>query len=351
MDKILTIIIPTYNMEKYLQHCLDSLIVEGMESVEVLIINDGSKDASSEIGHEYQNKYPETFRVIDKENGNYGSCINRGLKEARGQYIRVLDADDSYEKDGLEELIKTLKFIDVDLVITDFQVVDENDKVTRRRIFSSNCPDAPKRQIFDFPSFISNIPSNFLGAMHGYTYRTQMLRDMGYRQTEGISYTDQEWATIPVSRVKTCYYLPVYIYRYLVGREGQTMQTLSEKSINQSMVVLFNLIDFYENGTYDHATLDKYYKSYIAMDIESDYFQGLVQGIFPIDKIVYLDNKLKEHPDLYSYSNTLDRYGIDYIRQWRENNRSLSPLIKIMLSFAQWLHDVKYNLKYRRSII
>ena len=83
-------------MEKYLNKCLDSLIVENMNLLEVLIINDGSKDNSSNIAHVYENKYPNTFRVIDKENGNYGSCINRGIKEAKGKYIKVLDADDSF---------------------------------------------------------------------------------------------------------------------------------------------------------------------------------------------------------------------------------------------------------------
>lgn len=86
-------------MEKYLRRCLDSLIIDedGMKQLEVLVINDGSKDSSSQIAHEYQDKYPDTFRVIDKENGNYGSCINRGLKEATGKYVKVLDADDWFD--------------------------------------------------------------------------------------------------------------------------------------------------------------------------------------------------------------------------------------------------------------
>lgn len=85
MQKLLTIVIPTYNMQDYLPRCLDSLVLyDGalMEQLEVLVINDGSKDNSSAIAHEYEAKFPNTFRVIDKENGNYGSCINRGLKEA-----------------------------------------------------------------------------------------------------------------------------------------------------------------------------------------------------------------------------------------------------------------------------
>ena len=78
MTKLLSIIIPTYNMQKYLRHCLDSLLVsdEMMDQLEVLVINDGSKDNSSKIAHEYETKYPNTFRVVDKENGNYGSCVN-----------------------------------------------------------------------------------------------------------------------------------------------------------------------------------------------------------------------------------------------------------------------------------
>ena len=100
MEKLLTIIIPTYNMEKYLDKCLSSLIVDDKElmtQLEVLVVIDGAKDRSSEIAHTYQDKYPDTYVVIDKENGNYGSCINRGLKEASGKYVKVLDADD-YEE-------------------------------------------------------------------------------------------------------------------------------------------------------------------------------------------------------------------------------------------------------------
>ena len=79
MEKILTVVVPTYNMEQYLDRCLTSLIIDDdkMALLEVLVVNDGSKDRSSEIAHSYEARYPDTFRVIDKENGNYGSCINR----------------------------------------------------------------------------------------------------------------------------------------------------------------------------------------------------------------------------------------------------------------------------------
>lgn len=80
-----------------------------MQRLEVLVVNDGSKDNSSAIAHEYQDKYPDTFRVIDKENGNYGSCVNRGLKEATGKYIKILDADDWFDNEQFSLFVEKLK--------------------------------------------------------------------------------------------------------------------------------------------------------------------------------------------------------------------------------------------------
>lgn len=103
MKKILSVCIPTYNMEALLGRCLNSFIVDKnyMNQLEIIIVNDGSKDNSSRIAHEYANKYPDTFVVVDKPNGNYGSCINAALKVATGYYFRICDADDRYENSNL----------------------------------------------------------------------------------------------------------------------------------------------------------------------------------------------------------------------------------------------------------
>ena len=126
MNKVLTIIIPTYNMENYLHRCLGSLVIkdeELFETLEVLVINDGSKDLSSVIAHEYQEKYTSVFRVIDKDNGNYGSCVNRGLKEAKGKYIKILDSDDLFNENIFPVFLKYLLSSDADLIISDFVIL------------------------------------------------------------------------------------------------------------------------------------------------------------------------------------------------------------------------------------
>lgn len=223
MNKILTIVIPTYNMEKYLDKCLTSLVIEDrelMKQLEILVVIDGSKDRSSEIAHTYQVRYPQTFIVIDKENGNYGSCINRGLKEAAGKYIKVLDADDCYNSKSLQQHLELLRIVDVDLILTSYVIVNEKGQIKSKRTF----PLYPYKEYF-FDEICVN--SGVVDAeMHAVTYKTENLKNIDYKQTEGISYTDQEWIFMPMTTVRTVIYQPVYLYEYLVGREGQTMRLI-----------------------------------------------------------------------------------------------------------------------------
>ena len=121
MGKILTIVVPTYNAEKYLRDNLESFeIPELMQDIEVLIINDGSTDHSVDIAREYEARYPDTYRVITKENGGHGSGVNCGIAHARGTYFKVVDADDWVGKDAFVSLVKTLKATDADVVYSGF---------------------------------------------------------------------------------------------------------------------------------------------------------------------------------------------------------------------------------------
>ena len=210
MNKLLSVVIPTYNMEAYLNRCLNSLIVpnELLELIEVLVINDGSKDDSSAIAHEYETKYPNTFRVIDKENGNYGSCINRGLKEATGKYIKVLDADDWFDTSALSGLLYELQNYDVDMVLTPFNIVNAETMI-KTLAYSPNTNAGEIRNI-------QQDSYNEIGVymMHGVIYKLSLLRSIGYKQTEGISYTDTEWVYLPLYEVDTYVYLNYCLYQY-----------------------------------------------------------------------------------------------------------------------------------------
>lgn len=218
MNKLLTLIIPTYNMEKYLHKCLSSLAINDdtlRSKLEVLIINDGSKDSSSEIGKDYQSRYPECFRVIDKENGNYGSCVNRGLAEATGKYVKILDADDYFDTDAFVQYLQKLQTLDVDIVLNHVNLVDEQGGVTAKWHYPIK-----ELETVNYWDYIDNF--GWLN-MHMVAYKTQNVKALGYKQTEGISYTDQEWIHLPITEVETAFSMPLNLYQYLVGRVGQTM--------------------------------------------------------------------------------------------------------------------------------
>ncbi|MCD8298089.1 MAG: glycosyltransferase family 2 protein, partial [Prevotella sp.] len=244
MEKILTIVVPTYNMEMYLDKCLSSLVIsnKAMNLLEVLVINDGSKDNSSQIAHKYENNYPETFRVIDKQNGHYGSCINRGLKEAKAKYIKVLDADDWFDTEALNNFVFKLVNIHSDMVLTDYSYVF----MTNGRKKVVNLRFQPEKY-YDAATFLCD-KSIVYFQMHAVTYSVKLLRDMHYVQTEGVSYTDQDWMFYPMQFIKNVFYVNLNVYQYLLGREGQTVNyEIRRKFISQNYPRLKRIVNFYPN--------------------------------------------------------------------------------------------------------
>ena len=218
MEKLISIIIPTYNMEDFILKALESLVIRrNLDALNVLVINDGSKDRSSELAHSFADKYPHSFRVIDKENGNYGSCINEGLRHAVGKYVKVLDADDWFDTENFDRMVEMLKHVDVDLVVSHFAKVDASGHVGDVRDLH-----IPSGQTLDMDTLSRKRSVQGLW-MHEIAYRRENVIRMGYHQEEGISYTDVQWGFSPMAMVKTVFFTGLLVYYYRVGREGQSM--------------------------------------------------------------------------------------------------------------------------------
>ena len=340
MSKILTIVVPSYNMEAYLGKCLDSLLVKDadgnvdgnlMQALEVLVINDGSKDRTSEIGHSYQDKYPGIFRVIDKENGHYGSCVNRGLAEATGAFIRVLDADD-YEdnakfKDFLELLLSFESDKRPEAVMTDYDYVLEDGKIEDVMHFDI----LPENKIFSFRN-IDGI-ENYFFQNHNLTYRTDIPRSIDYRQTEGVLYSDSEWFIIPMTQVENVYYYPEVLVHYLMGREGQSVSVASmRRNFSMLLKVAGNIVSQLERLAKDS---DKggvgFAETRILQLIRNQYHHVAFDG-FDDEQCVGLlkefDINLKQgHPFYY---NAIDSFSsvswrkvkFSFVAEWRRRHSS-----------------------------
>lgn len=245
MSKVLSVVIPTYNMEALLARCLDSFIVDDiyMDQLEVIIVNDGSKDRSSAIAHEYENRYPQTFKVIDKENGNYGSCVNRGLKEANGKYFKICDADDRYDTESLQEFIPFLAAAQSDIVFSPYKTLDfesnEKSSLTPVEKYIGRTLDIEDVD-WQSPEVLS------YRAMHAMCVRTEILKENNCKLTEGISYTDTEFIFYSILCSRTCSFFTRPIYLYYLGRDGQTMSPASMvKSHMHFYIIAKKLLDDY----------------------------------------------------------------------------------------------------------
>lgn len=322
MNKILTIIIPTYNMEKYLRRCLDSLIIdeEGMKQLEVLVINDGSKDSSSKIAHEYQDKYPDTYRVIDKENGNYGSCINHGLKEATGKYVKVLDADDWFDTKNFAKLLTVLGGSNVDLMVSDYCNVNESGAVIGRCKYRLPQEEVvfneETRAIFNRKNF----------QMHAATYKLELLRKMNYKQTEGISYTDQEWIYTPLMAVNTVGYYPRIVYNYLIGRVGQTMSAEAlKRGVRQNQQCILRIVrDYAMMPPLENQSMAGYLKDQAYISLRTVYYSYLVKyADLSLDGLLEFDKDIKLVGDnILAFSDEIILPGTNYhfVKKWHQNN-------------------------------
>ena len=107
MKKVLSIIVPSYNSQDYLKRCVEYLLIGGSR-VEILIVNDGSKDNTGKIAEGYQAQYPEIVRAIHQENGGHGEAVNTGIKRATGEYVKVVDSDDWVDPDAYEKILDCL---------------------------------------------------------------------------------------------------------------------------------------------------------------------------------------------------------------------------------------------------
>lgn len=340
--KVLSVIIPTYNMEKYLRKCLNSLIVsdDNMSLLEVLVINDGSTDSSSIIAHDFEKKYPFVFRVVDKENGNYGSCINRGLRVVSGKYVKVLDADDYFDTKVLDNYLSFLRVADVDMLLTDYHEVNENGKITKNVSF--NYPIGTELPITDccsdkiFPTI----------QMHAITYKTSRLRENNYIQTEGVSYTDQEWIFLPVTFMKTFCYYKGYLYQYLMGREGQTVDS---KVVAKNAHLWFDL---------EHKRLQQYNQLIEKNDITKPLLEYLklrmlfnwgnlykiciLYHYYETELLLKFDMGLKDkNVALYKelpYHRLGKYYGVEYINFWRKKGKA--PISAILV--YEFINAIKF---------
>jgi len=265
-EKILTITVPSYNtaafIDKNIPTFLDNRI---LDKLEVLIINDGSKDTTPQVAQKYVDRYPDTVRLVNKENGGHGSVINKGIEEAKGKYFKVIDGDDWVEKDSLYKLIQELEKTNSDLVINPFHFVFENTGKRRLQNFPSDTY-GKEFQFKDVCHLYQKLP------IHSITFKTSLLKENSIHVREHCFYEDNEYDLLPIPYVKTITVYDFPVYEYLVAQKNQS---ISDNNSYKNHLMFYAVVKdcikcFYENS--DVAlSIKNYIKRTILELIRSQY--------------------------------------------------------------------------------
>lgn len=221
MNKILSIAMPCYNVEKYLNRGLSSLADNRLaDSVEVLIVNDGSQDSTEDIALKYVKQYPSIFRLINKKNGGHGSAVNAGLKNASGEYFRVIDGDDWVNTEGLVALVEHLKQSPSDIVVDELSHVDMS---TMKAVHQPLPSYVEEDKVLAFASVCNTSDLESYMAIHTLTFRTSLLKNNNVELREGIFYVDYEYIVKGTCFAETVTFYRINVYQYLIGNAAQSM--------------------------------------------------------------------------------------------------------------------------------
>ncbi len=226
--KYLTFAVPCYNSQEYMRKCIESLLAGG-EEVEIVIVNDGSKDDTISIAREYEEKYPTIVRVVDKENGGHGSGVNAGLALAQGLYYKVVDSDDWVDAEAYRKLLATIRRHEEEKDLPDLYIVNYvyEHVADNTRHVSKYDKKLPADTMTDWDG-VKPFRFSLMLLMHSLVYKTEVLREQcGLVLPEHTFYVDDIYSYVPLPYTRKIYYLDIDFYRYFIGRADQSVNIVN----------------------------------------------------------------------------------------------------------------------------
>lgn len=235
---LMTVAVPCYNSEGYMRHCVDT-VLSSANDIEVILVNDGSKDGTGAIIDEYAAKYPERVVAIHQENGGHGEGVNQGIRHARGLYYKVVDSDDWVNEEAFARLLDRLRRMRdkgevVDMAVANYVYEHSADNTTLvvryKNVF-------PRDRVATWEECGRFHVWQYL-MMHSLYFRTELLRESGVELPKHTFYVDNLYIYTPLPYVKTILYLDEDVYRYFIGREGQSVtEEIITRRIDQQRLV------------------------------------------------------------------------------------------------------------------
>lgn len=238
--KKISVIVPVYNVENYLRKCLDSLVNQTLQEIEILVVNDGSRDDSSKIIDEFQREFPDKISSFTKENGGLSDARNFGLDRANGEFIGFVDSDDYVSESMFATMYDLAKKHDAEMVICNLQKVDENGNVTQKLTQIPNMPEKiDLEKNFSVFSDISYFACNKI-------FKRELFQNKRFKK--GIHFEDIELIPQILLECKTLAQTQSYHYQYLERTDSIT-KTHTEKGLD-ILKAVGNVEEKFKNSRY-----------------------------------------------------------------------------------------------------
>lgn len=209
-----SVLVPCYNVEQFLNQCMDSIINQTLKDIEIICINDGSTDSTLDILWSYADK-DDRVVIIDKPNEGYGKSMNRGLDAATAEYVAIVESDDWVEKDAFEKLYNTAKKYDADLVKAEFCFFDSETNVE-----TPSWGIGLDKKMFNTPYRLTDLTPQVIWNGHPSIwtclYSRKMLNDNNIRfaETPGASFQDMGFKPKTMIASKNFVYIPDVVLHY-----------------------------------------------------------------------------------------------------------------------------------------
>ena len=232
---LVSIIVPIYNVDKYLNKCLESLVNQTYKNIEIILVNDGSTDNSQKIIEQYVSKYPNLIKSYKKENGGLSDARNYGFKKAKGKYLAFIDSDDYVTENYVEKLYKSIKENSSDLAICNYYNVKENKYiVSKNYITQSPC------SIFDDKLQLFNAC-----AVWNKMFSKNTLCKNNFLFDKGVIYEDLRFILKCYTKIKKISYVEDPLYYYII-RNGSIMNSINIKKNEDILKGFDNVIKYYQ---------------------------------------------------------------------------------------------------------
>ena len=219
-EKLLSVCVPSYNVQRCLDRCLYTLTAcKYAPYMDIIVVDDGSKDSTLEIAKEYEKRYPGIVKAIHKENGGHGSTINVAMDLAVGKYFRVLDSDDWIDSTALDDILRKVKSgaIDTDMISANYHIVS---------LENGTCTPIEQDCVVEYDKALdfSEIDTDKVYfTMAGSMIKTDAIRKMNMKLQEKTFYVDVEFILFPIPYIETVTFVDNFVYKYSQGSTEQSV--------------------------------------------------------------------------------------------------------------------------------